>query len=103
MRPFNGSRTKTCAAILVAVAALYGSPGALARPKDPPNDPGRGPILELDVTNLPDLKEGQPAVAVNPTKPSNLVFTATIFNAAHCAIPPKSDASRGMFPRVFHG
>ena len=71
---------------------LCGSPVALAERKDPQAYPGEAAILELDVTNLPDLKEGQPAVAVNPTKPSNLVFTATIFN------PPTAPFPQNLMP-----
>src|SRR5262245_2025138 len=36
-----------------------------------------GQILEINVTNQPEFKNGQTAVAINPRNHGNLVFTAT--------------------------
>ena len=72
---FANSSTKACAAALSALVLLGGSPVAVASTKDA----GRASILEVDVTDMPDLKEGQPSVAVNPRDPNNLVFVSTIF------------------------
>jgi hypothetical protein len=75
MALFPSSPAKTCAVALSVLVLLGGSPVALASTKDA----GHGGILEVDVTNMPDLKNGQPTVAVNPRNPNNLVFVSTIF------------------------
>ncbi len=43
--------------------------------------------LEVDVTNSPDLRNGQTEVAINPRNPNNLVFTATRFGPSD-PVPP---------------
>jgi len=69
------SPARAGAAALSALVLLGGSAVAEASPKDA----GNAGILEVDVTNMPDLKNGQPSVAVNPRNPNNLVFVATVF------------------------
>jgi len=65
-------------AALGTAALLAGSP-ALA-------SSGRS-ILEVDVTHQPAYKHGQPAVAVNPRNPRNLVFTSTVFQPSPGLLP----------------
>ncbi len=70
-------------ALLSVLLLLAGVPSAFAgtRPAAAAQHggPGGEKILELDVTGLPDTREGQPVIAVNPRNPKNLVYTATIF------------------------
>ncbi|MFE2068614.1 sialidase family protein [Streptomyces sp. NPDC059467] len=68
------------AAALSAFVLLTGAPAAFAGTGSPhPHGSRRDSILEEDITNLPDTREGQPTVAVNPRNPDNLVYTATTF------------------------
>jgi hypothetical protein len=66
---------RTLAATLSVLTLMGGSPGAVASTASH----GSGRILEVNVTNSPEVRNGQPAVAVNPRNPRNLVFTATVF------------------------
>ena len=52
--------------------------------------PGGGSpaAIEVNVTNSPDFRNGQPEIAVNPRNPRNLVYTATIFSPGRLPIPP---------------
>ncbi|MBY8861405.1 hypothetical protein K7711_33365 [Nocardia sp. CA2R105] len=81
----------------MAIAAATVAPQAWPAPADV----GTHTIQEVDVTGMPDLKNGQPTVAVNPTDPNNLVFTATIFPKApelepvgECFVAYSVDAGR---------
>jgi hypothetical protein len=65
------------AAVLGTAALLAGSPAQAS---------GR-PIQETDVTSQPAYKHGQPAVAVNPRNPNNLVFTSTVFQPSPGLLP----------------
>jgi hypothetical protein len=77
--------------LCVGVVALLGGPSvAVAAPSEhagranfhaPPGN------LEGDVTNSPNDINGEPHIAVNPRKPNNLVFTATVF-AGNASIAP---------------
>lgn len=69
------SRATVCGIALSVVAVLSGTSVAQAES----GKPDREKILEINMTNTPDFKEGQPAVAINPKNPKNLVFTSTIF------------------------
>lgn len=75
---FKNSIATTRAVVLSTLVLLGGSSIAEATP----NGAGDVGILEVDVTNMPDLKNGQPSVAVNPRDLNNLVFVSTIFPAA---------------------
>jgi hypothetical protein len=61
---------------LSVLVVMCESPGALA-----------ASILEVDVTNSPNFRNGQPEIAINPIDPKNLVFTATIFGPVDL-VPP---------------
>lgn len=45
-------------------------------------------IVEVNVTNSPDSRNGFPMVAINPRNPNNLVFTATGFGVDSSSILP---------------
>ncbi|QJT02970.1 exo-alpha-sialidase [Streptomyces asoensis] len=72
---FRSSSATLSAAAFSALFLLSGTPAAVASP----NGVGDAAIHEVDVTNMPATKEGQPTVAVNPRNPKNLVFVSTIF------------------------
>ncbi|MER5792489.1 sialidase family protein [Streptomyces sp. NPDC001980] len=73
------TRARTAAA-LSALILLAGAPAALAETDSAPaHHPADEKILETDVTSLPDTREGQSVLAVNPRNPDNLVFTSTVF------------------------
>lgn len=76
MALFSSSSKKLGAAAISALFLLCGSPAAVAAPQDAG---GHAAVHEVDVTNMPATKEGQPTVAVNPRNPKNLVFVSTIF------------------------
>ena len=71
------SSTALSAAAFAALFLTCGSPAAVA--VVPPDGAGDALVHEVDVTDLPATKEGQPTVAVNPRNPKNLVFVSTIF------------------------
>lgn len=75
-------------AVLSALVLLAGAPAAFAETRTAAQQsPGAEEILELNVTGLPDTREGQPVIAINPRNPDNLVYTATIF-PNHPALEP---------------
>lgn len=49
--------------------------------------PHRG-IVEVNVTNSPNSRNGHPMVAINPRNPKNLVFTATGFGVDSSSVLP---------------
>jgi hypothetical protein len=80
-----GARRTFVLSVGAVVALLGGSSMAVAAPSSHPG-PGNGNTppgtLEVDVTNSPNQMNGRPTLAVNPTNPNNLVFTAGIFGAS---------------------
>ncbi|MFF3567554.1 sialidase family protein [Nocardia jiangxiensis] len=66
---------KRIVAVLITGLLVWVAPAGSATPVD------SSAIYEVDVTNTPALKEGQPSLAVNPADPDNLVYTTTIFPA----------------------
>lgn len=71
MRRVVGSGLVTALAVLaLLVANAHATP-----PEEATGDPSQD-ILEVNVTERPDRVNGQPAVAINPRDPDNLVFVS---------------------------
>lgn len=83
----RSSPAKICAVAVSALILLGGSGIAVATPEHAAQV-GQASIHEIDVTDLPATKEGQPSVAVNPRNPNNLVFVATVFPPSPGLEPP---------------
>ena len=72
----DARRLGTAAGLALLLVGALGTT-ASASPRS-----GDADIQEQNMTNTPDLKEGQPSIAVNPKNPNNLVFVSTIFQPA---------------------
>ena len=72
-------------AFLTCMGCASDQPPATNSP-GPVDDPEE--ILEVNVTNSPEFRNGQPEVAVNPRNPNNLVSTATVFSSGGVPVPP---------------